>query len=307
MTEDNLIQTVLDDALVHAKSHNEGKLANYIPELAAAPKDLTGAAIRLNDGRLFTAGDTNTRVTLQSVAKLVVLIGLLEEAGWEKVSSWVHFEPSGDDFASIVRLDQTDPIPFNPMLNSGAISLCSHIPGAFERRLLWLEKWMKRLFGKKLAINEKVFSSERRTGDKNRSLAYLLKSKNVIAGNVKSILETYFCLCSFETNVVDASYLSRVLASGGLNENNDRLISRHTCQQVLAVMATCGLYNESGEYLLKTGMPAKSGVSGFIVAVAIGKGGIAVVSPRINQKGSSVRGRFILEYISRNLDWHFSV
>ena len=208
------IQSVLDEAITVARNDHSGAHASYIPELASVPPELTNAAITLTDGHKFIAGDTPDHAfSLQSVAKLIVLIGLLEECGSEKVFSWVRVEPSGDDFASVARLDQFGPAPSNPMLNAGSIALCSHVPGHMEQRILWLENWAEKLFGEPLSINQKVFSSERRTGDRNRSLAYLMKSTGFIEGNIDEILETYFCLCALEASVVQASYLPMLLAN----------------------------------------------------------------------------------------------
>lgn len=301
------LQSILTEAHTASLKNSDGSVANYIPELASVDTEYTAVALTTNDGKTYTAGDDpKQKFTLQSTAKLIILIGLLEEYGLSKVLSWTRVEPSGDDFASIARLDQFGPMPSNPMLNAGAITLCSYIPGPAEERVGWLENWIKKLFGAKLSINAGVFASEKRTGDRNRSLAYLLKSSNLLQGEVKDVLETYFCLCSFEADVVQASYLSMILANGGKNAAGEQVISRETTQDVVAIMATCGLYNESGTHLVKTGMPAKSGVSGFILAVAPRYAGIATISPRVNRKGTSMRGEIILTHIKQNTDWHFA-
>jgi glutaminase len=301
------MQQVLDQAVVMAHNNHAGSQAEYIPELASVPAEITNVAITLNDGHRLIVGDNvDYQFSLQSASKLVVLIGLLEEYGPERVYSWVRVEPSGDDFASVARLDQFGPAPSNPMLNAGAIALCSHIPGHMEQRISWLEKWIEALFGEPLSINQKVFSSEKRTGDRNRSLAYLMKSTGFIEGNIEEVLETYFCLCSFEATVVQASYLPMLLANRGLAADGTRVISEETALSVISIMATCGLYNESGAHLVRTGLPGKSSVSGLILAVALGQGGIAVASPRVNPKGTSIRGEIMLTHIAKELGWHFA-
>ncbi|MDQ2993390.1 MAG: glutaminase A [Pseudomonadota bacterium] len=299
--------TVMERAVAIARENDEGAVANYIPELAQAPADTTSIAVTLLDGTCLTAGDAiDTPTTLQSTSKLVVLIGLLEEVGIDEVTQWTKFEPSGSDFASVARLDQFGPRPSNPMLNSGAISLCSHIPGNAEQKLAWLDDWMMRLFGTTLNLNHKVYASERRTGDRNRCLAYLLKSRDMLADNVDEVLDTYFALCSFEANIVQASYLPLLLANGGKNPMGEQIISIDTVRCVLSVMVTCGLYNESGTHMVRTGLPAKSGVSGYILAAALNQAGIAVLSPRVNAKGTSVRGEIMLEQVSKAMGWHFA-
>jgi glutaminase len=301
------IQAVLNQALAQARANSDGQVASYIPELANVPAEATAAAILLQDGRLFEAGDIGYTFTLQSVAKLVVLIGLLEEFGKQRVFSWVKAEPSGDDFASVARLDQYGPKPSNPMLNAGAIALCGHIPGTdTSAQIAWLSNWAAKLFGEPLTINQKVYASECSTGHRNRSLAYLLKANGILERSVEEVLDVYFALCSFETQVKQAAYLPMLLANHGLSPQKEHIISRQTVQEVVAIMATCGLYNESGGHLVRTGMPAKSGVSGLIVAVALKHAGIAVVSPRVNHKGNSIRGSIMLEAISHRLDWHFA-
>lgn len=301
-----IIQATLDEALKLALNNQDGQQAAYIPELAAFPSDTTAVAFHRNNGELYLAGDIEEKFTLQSVAKMIILIGLIEEFGVERVYSWVHFEPSGDDFSSIARLDQFGPIPSNPCMNSGAIALTGHIPGHFEQRLAWIEKWNEILFGEKLHINPKVFASERRTGDRNRSLAYLLKSNGIIDGDVNDTLEAYFALCSFEATARQAAMLPKLLANKGIGPDGTRLLSRNTVKQAVSIMTTCGLYNESGTHLVRTGMPAKSGVSGMVIAVAIGQGGIAVASPRLTKKGTSIRGEIMLEHLAVELGLHFA-
>lgn len=301
------LQQVIDDAVALAKQNHDGSVANYIPELAQVPEDLTGVAITLNDGTCLMAGDANSQlITLQSTAKVVLLIGLLEEFGGDEIFKWVKYEPSGDDFASIARLDQFGPRPSNPMLNSGAIALSSHVPGHTEQRLTWLEEWMAKCFGEKLRLDHKVYASERRTGDRNRSLAYLLKSNGMLIDNVDDVLDTYFYLCSFEATVKQASYLPMLLANGGKSPHGLQVISIETVRTVVSIMSTCGLYNETGTHMVRTGLPAKSGVSGFILACAPRRAGIAVASPRVNSKGTSMRGAIMLEHISREMGWHFA-
>ncbi len=301
------IQQVLDNALAQAKNISAGQVASYIPELANVPTEISAAAVLANDGQLFLAGNHEHVFTLQSVAKLVVLIGLLEEFGKQRVFSWVKAETSGDDFASVARLDQFGPKPSNPMLNAGAIALCSYIPGENQAaQIAWLYRWTTKLFGEPLAINQKVYASERATGHRNRSLAYLLKANGIMERPVEEVLDVYFALCSFEAQVKQAAYLPMLLANRGLSPQGEQVISKLTVQEVVSIMATCGLYNESGGHLVRTGMPAKSGVSGLIVAVALKQAGIAVVSPRVNHKGTSIRGSIMLDYISQQLDWHFA-
>ena len=303
------IKKSIDDAIKESKKIKRGNVANYIPELSHVDPDVIQVAMTLKDGRIITNKDfSDTKFSLQSVSKLVVLIGLLEEIGRTEVFKHVRMEPSGNDFSSVARLDQFGPLPSNPMLNAGAISLSARIPGdSLEAKRTWQKKWMDKLFCSDLSINEKVFHSECSYGNRNRALAYLLKSNNVIKCDIETVMKCYFSLCSFEASVKEASYLPMLLANKGRDKNGQSIINPQNVKYVNALMATCGLYNESGSHFVKTGMPSKSGVSGFIVSVALGKAGVAVMSPKINTKGTSIRGEMILTYLSEKLELHFGV
>lgn len=303
------VAAVLEAAVEGARRDASGAPAAYIPELANVDLEQTSAAITLADGTRVEAGDAaRHRFTLQSSAKLVLLAGLLEEQGEERVFSRVGAEPSGASFSSIARLETHGPQPANPLVNAGAIALSSLVPGDLEAKLAWLGRWMERLCGAPLSINQRVLDSERRTGDRNRAIAWYLKSLGSLLSEVPETLETYFSLCSFEAGVGAASRLAAVLATGGAAPSTgEDLLSPRTASCVVSLMATCGMYDESGSHLLATGLPAKSGVSGVIVAVATGRAGLAVSSPRVNAKGGSVRGHLILAELSRALGWHFAL
>jgi len=301
------INRTLNTAINEARHNQEGQVADYIPELAAVDQEYLAASILLTDGIQVVAGDDPLRLfTLQSVAKLVVLTGLMEEYGASRLFSWIKAEPSGHSFASLSQLEKFGATPANPLVNAGAIALCGHIPGNDDERDNWLHGWVERLFGVELKPNMAVFESERISGDRNRSLAYLMKSTGTLTGDVDDILNTYFKLCSYQANITTAAFLPTVLANGGLAPNGKRIISEHTSNCVVSIMATCGLYDESGMNMVRTGMPAKSGVSGLMVAVATGRGGVAAFSPRVNKRGSSLRARGILNHLSQALDWHFA-
>jgi glutaminase len=303
------IQSVLDRAVEKSRRNHEGLPASYIPELANVPLESTSAAVRLASGELFTAGDAEQhRFTFQSSAKLLPLIGLLEERGPVEVFRSVGSEPSGDGFSSVARLETHGPVPANPLINSGAISLCGQLSGGVERRVAWISRWAEKLYGAPVPIDEVVRRSEAGSADRNRSIAYFLKHGGVIEGDVEETLSVYFALCSLSGGVGEAAHLTALLASGGVVPGtNRRVLRQQTVAIVVSIMATCGMYDESGNYLVSTGMPAKSGVSGVIVAVVPGVAGIAVSSPRVNEKGGSVRGHAILRELSRQLGWHFAL
>lgn len=307
--EHKLTANLLKQLITEAEKNSEGNVANYIPELANVNKEITAIAVRPLNGEILIESNTPlSAVTLQSTAKMIPLIGLLEEYGVKKLLEWVKVEPSGDDFSSITRQEQLGPKPSNPMLNTGAITLCSHIPGIAEQQFAWLEIWVKKLFNQNLRINPLVFASERRTGDRNRSLAFLLHSRHKLGTDVAQTLDLYFSLCSYEATIEQMMYLPTLLANLGRDpDTGEQIISEETCKISLAIMATCGLYNETGTHMVMTGMPAKSGVSGYTIAVLPGKAGIVVLSPRVNAKGNSIRGEIMLEGLSKAMNWHFAV
>lgn len=308
MHQNNLTKDLLESWVITANQNKEGAPASYIPELANANPDHSAIAVhQLGQEPIVYSNHELMPVTLQSTAKMIPLIGLLEEVGFEQLFKWVKVEPTGDDFASITRLEQFGPKPSNPMVNAGAITLCSFIQGNAEEKIIWLDKWVKKLYNQKLTINQIVLASEKRTGDKNRALAYLLKSRQLLGSQVNETLDLYFTLCSYEATIDQLLYLPTLLANNGRDPvTNDVIISEETCQIAVSIMATCGLYDETGTHMVRTGLPAKSGVSGYTLAVASGKAGIMVYSPNVNRKGNSIRGEIMLELLSRYMKWHFA-
>ena len=308
MTPTLVTEAILKEIVSLAEKNHDGQTANYIPELANVDADLTAVAVQqLGEKPIIYSNRPLQQVTLQSTAKLIPLIGLLEERGAQQLFEWVKVEPSGDEFSSITRLEQFGPKPSNPMLNAGAITLCSHIPGLGEHAFAWLESWVQRLFNTTLRINPMVFASEKSTGDRNRSLAYLLHSRGNLGKYVRETLDLYFSLCSYEASLEQMLYLPSLLANLGRDPvTQQQIISTETCKITLAIMATCGLYDETGTHMVRTGIPAKSGVSGYTIASLPGKAGIVVFSPRVNVKGNSIRGELMLEQLSQRMHWHFA-
>ena len=301
------ITAALEKAVETSRGDDKGWVADYIPELTNVNTNYVSACIQLSDGEQLCSGDSpNYRFTLQSVSKLVLLTGLIEEFGPDRVFSWIKAEPSGQPFAAIGHLDRYGPVPSNPLINAGAICLSGRIPGNPQEQLEWVENWTTRLFNGALTFSQAVYDSEFSSADRNRSLAYLMKSTGVITRDVEEVLVPYLTLCSYEVNIQQAAYLPMLLANGGLTPQGKRIISEQTSNRVVSIMATCGLYDESGSHLVHIGLPAKSGVSGLIVAVATGRGGVAVMSPLLNTKGTSIRGHFILSELSKALGWHFA-
>lgn len=302
------LKTLLPDWLETSRLHtSQGKVASYIPELAKASQDALGVFIADAQGKVISAGDCGIPFTMQSISKVFTLILALMDHGEEAVFFNVGKEPTGDDFDSMIKLELVEPgIPFNPLINAGAITVSSLISGENPQ-----EKSERVLhFFRKLAANEKldynlaVYESETESGHLNRSLAYFLKQNGIIKDPVDDVLEVYFRHCSIEVNCADLSRMALVLAFDGVDPySGEELIPRRYVQIAKTFMITCGMYNASGEFAIDVGLPAKSGVSGGILTMVPGQYGIGLVGPSLNKRGNSIAGVHLLERLSKEFDW----
>ncbi|MCR4944674.1 MAG: glutaminase A [Clostridium sp.] len=284
----------------------EGNLASYIPALLRVDKEDLGVAIVDLQGRKYCAGDCNKKFTIQSISKVVGLILALGDNGRENVFKKVNVEPKGDEFNSIVNLEKKDQTkPYNPMINAGAIVTTSLIYGENEEDKFnrILEFMRKATNNPTISLNEEVYMSEKETGDRNRALAYFMKSNGMLEGNIEEILDLYFKQCSIEATALDLAMFGAVLANEGVAPwNNERLISRENCRIVKTIMVTCGMYDASGEFAVKIGIPAKSGVGGGILGTVPRWMGIGVYGPALDKKGNSLAGLHLLKDLSEELD-----
>lgn len=290
-TMENL-NTYLQELIQKHRSNTEGTTANYIPELARVATDKFAMAIVTCDGTIYQAGDVEVPFTLQSTSKPFVYAMALEEHGREFMRSRVGVEPSGEAFNSIVELEKQTHRPYNPMINSGAIAVSSFIK---DQKGLSREKRVLDLFGAytnhQLAIDEKVFQSEKQTAHRNRSIAHLLRHFDVIGDDIDESLDLYFKQCSILVNTIDLALMAGTLANNGVQPQTKKIIVKPDyIADVLSLMLTCGIYDSAGEWAYTVGLPAKSGVSGGLLAVVPGKMGIAAYSPLIDQQGHSIRG-----------------
>ncbi|MBQ3438308.1 MAG: glutaminase A [Fusobacterium sp.] len=283
---------------------SEGKVANYIPELDKADKNALGVFVTTLDNQEFYAGDYNTKFTIQSISKIISLMLAILDNGEEYVFSKVGMEPSGDPFNSIRKLETSSRRkPYNPMINAGAIAVASMIKGKNEQ-----DKFMRLLnFAKlitedsSLDLNYKIYCGESETGFRNASMAYFLKGEGVIEGDVNEALHIYFKQCSIEGTAQTISRLGKFLANDGVLSNGDRIISTRIAKIIKTLMVTCGMYDSSGEFAVRVGVPSKSGVGGGICTVVPGKMGIGVYGPALDKKGNSLAGICLLEDLSKEL------
>jgi glutaminase len=283
---------------------NSGAIANYIPELAKADPDHFGISVATTDGYVYEVGDSAVPFTIQSISKAFVFALALETIGAKRVENLIGVEPSGDAFNSI-RL-RTDNRPFNPMVNAGAIA-CSGLiydaegNGAFDRILATLGRFA----GRELGVDEAVFASERKTGDRNRAIAYLLRNYDVIKGDVDGVLDVYFRQCSVLVTARDIAIMAATLANRGINPvTGDQVISPYVVARTLSVMTSSGMYDYAGEWIYRVGIPAKSGVGGGIVAALPSQLGLGTYSPLLDSHGNSVRGLKVCSALSSRFDLH---
>ena len=249
-------------------------------------------------------GDCGQFFTMQSMAKIISLAFAIEQFGCENVFRHVGMEASADSFNSLMRIEMTSSKPSNPFMNAGAIAVCSLIFKAYkEESLKRITDFLKSVIGEENGFDEKVFLSEKRSADRNRALAFFMKSMGLLHGDVEAILDLYFTLCSLRCTSGGLAKIGAMIASGGTSVvSGEKLIANETVYTLLGLMSSCGLYNESGEFAVRVGLPGKSGVSGGILAVVPGRMGIGVFSPALNAKGNSVAGIRALELLSEKLD-----
>lgn len=285
----------------------EGRVASYIPELAMANGEHLGVCI--NDGKqMYCSGDFNVKFTLQSVSKSLVLILALMDHGEAHVFEKVGKEPTGDPFNSIIRLETyKKQKPYNPMINAGAIAIAGLIKGEdvktrVERILMFIRKIAHNT---EIKVNEAVYSSEKETGHRNRAIANFLKDIGNIEGDPNEVLEVYFSQCSIEVDCRDLSNIAMVLALDGKSHiTGEELFPSKYAKIAKAYMMTCGMYDGSGEFAIKVGIPAKSGVGGGILAIVPKRYGIGVFGPALDEKGNSIAGLKVLEALSEDMDFN---
>lgn len=305
MVKTTSFQHYLDQLLERFASLQGGAVANYIPELSTVEPDGFGIALVTVDGHVYQAGDSRTAFTIQSISKAFVYGMALEDRGVETVAARMDVEPSGEAFNSI-SLEPGTGRPRNPMINAGAIVATSLVKGeAAEDRLERILDGLERYTGRRLGINEAVYRSERDTGHRNRAIAHLLRNYDILQGDPESPLDAYFRQCAIEVTARDLALMGAALANDGVNPITAvRALPSPLVPRVLSVMATCGMYDWSGNWIFEVGMPAKSGVGGGIVAVLPGQFGLAVYSPRLDPKGNSLRGIAVCRAMSRDFGMH---
>ncbi len=302
----NMVSKMLEELYIEFREkENNGVLANYIPELAKVDPSKLGIVLTTVDGYQYRFGDTDTFFTLQSVSKPFVYGMAIQDYGINKVLEKISVEPSGDAFNSISLYPESGR-PYNPMINAGAIAATNmvwqlHREKTLDRILETLHLYA----GSPLSLDEDVYRSESLTGHRNRAIANLLRNFNILQSEVDAPLDMYFKQCSIKVDCRQLSVMGATLANSGVNPlTGAKALDVRFIPHVLSVMATCGMYDYSGEWIYNVGLPAKSGVGGAVLAVLPGQLAIAVYSPRLDGKGNSVFGVDICKRIAETFSLH---
>jgi glutaminase len=301
------INAALQGAYAKYKDLKEGKNADYIPALAKVDPNLFGIALVTPEGKVYTAGDVKSEVSIQSISKVFTMAKVFEEQGPEAISGTIGVDATGMRFNSIVSIEISQKVlggpEMNALVNPGAIAATSMLKGA-SRDEIWknLLGWYSDFAGRPLSVNEEVFKSEAETNQRNQAIGMLMLAYGYIKANPDRATDIYTEQCSVSVNAKDLATMAACLANGGKNPvTGKQVIKVEYVPKVLAVMATAGLYDDSGKWLFATGLPGKSGVGGGLIAVSPGKFGIAVVSPPLDEAGNSVRAQKAIADISNAL------
>ena len=297
------IQRALNAAYESYKSLREGKNADYIPALAKVNPDLFGIALITADGRVYTAGDSTTEVSIQSISKVFTLARVLQDSGSKAVINNTGVDATGMRFNSIVAIEQRKGHEMNPLVNPGAITTTSMVGGANANEV-WqrIMETYNGFAGRNLSVLNDVYQSEAATNQRNQAIAALMFAYGHISANPAQATDLYTRQCAVGVNTRDLAMMAATLANGGVNPvTKKKMVDAKHVPGLLAVMSTAGLYDDSGLWLFKTGLPAKSGVGGGLIAVSPGNWGIAVISPPLDEAGNSVRAQRAIADISTAL------
>ena len=265
--------------------------------------NIFGIALVTTEGKVYTAGDITSEVSIQSISKVFTMAKVIEEQGAPSIENNMGVDATGQVFNSIVAVEQYKGAEMNAMVNPGAITTTSMLSGT-SRDDIWnkLLAWYGDFAGRTLAVNQEVFKSESDTNQRNQAIAMLMYAYGHIKANPLQACDIYTEQCSVNVNAKDLATMAATLANGGKNPVTGKTcVSPANVPEILAVMATAGLYDDSGKWLYHTGLPGKSGVGGGLIAVSPGKFGIAVISPPLDAAGNSVKAQKAIAEVSNAL------
>jgi glutaminase len=304
MPQANILQSTIE-LINHQSRHlfGQGKVADYIPALAQINPKQFGIAICDLNGKIYSAGDANVNFSIQSISKLFTLIQAMQIYG-NDLWSGVGREPSGQRFNSLVQLETENGVPRNPFINAGALLVCDRLESRCSAPNFQLLELLKKLSGNtQLKVNQTVVTSELEHGARNAAMAYLMKAFGNFKNPVEKVLQSYSHHCAIEMNCIDLARAALPLANTGKDVLGEQIISVKQSKRINAMLATCGLYDEAGEFAFKVGLPGKSGVGGGILAIYPGQYSICVWSPELNAAGNSLAASFALEKLNDQLNF----
>ena len=299
MSQSKSLQNILDSIHNKVATDQSGKIATYIPQLGSVDPNKFGIHLTTVDGTEFGVGDHDERFSIQSITKVLLLARAKREIGSE-LKQRVGVEPSGDPFNSLVQLEYEQGVPRNPMINAGAIVICDILTELVDDPKADYLQFIRQLSGcDSIEYDESVATSEATCGFRNRSIIHLMKSFGNIRCDVEEVLDLYFHACSIAMSCRELAHTFSIFANcGSLIRSGEQLISARRTKRINALMQTCGLYDEAGEFAFRVGLPAKSGVGGGITAIYPGRYAVAVWSPRLNETGNSSAGFRALEMLT---------
>ena len=297
------VRALVDAAYERYRSNDEGRNADHYPALARVPRDLFGLCVVGTSGAVYSAGDAAVPFTIMSVSKPFVFALVCQAIGAEQARLKLGVNSTGLPFNSIMAVELSADQLTNPMVNSGAIATTSLVPGeTAEAKWRFIHEGLSRFAGRELTVNEEVYASASASNHRNQTIARLLESYGRLYFEPLATVDLYTKQCSLDVTALDLAVMAATLADGGINPlTKEQVIDMALCPPVLAVMATAGLYETSGDWLYDIGLPGKSGVGGGIITVAPGKGGLGTFAPPLDAAGNSVRGQLATRFLSEQL------
>ncbi|MFC5270351.1 glutaminase A [Adhaeribacter terreus] len=298
------IEAAITEAYNKYKDLKEGKNADYIPELAKVPSEQFAIVVVTADGQVYSKGDIDALYSIQSISKVITLAKNIEDSGAKAIQDKIGVDPTGQKFNSAVLVEERKGMEINPLVNAGAIASTSMIKGNnYEEKWKTIMQIHNDFAGRQLAVNDPVYKSEAATNQHNQALASLMNSFERMYFDPAQSVDIYTKQCAINVNTKDLAMMAATLANGGTNPvTKKKVVSPQTVAHTLPVMATCGLYDDSGIWFYNVGLPAKSGVGGGIMAVVPGQYGIAAFSPRLDEAGNSVRAQKAITDIVNKLN-----
>lgn len=297
------VQTWVEDAHKRFKSTADGDNSQVYPALARVPANLFGVCVADTAGRIHAAGDTDFEFSIMSVSKPFLFSLICELIGPDEARAKLGANSTGKPFNSLSAIEGSQDGRTNPMVNAGAIATTSLVPGrSTDEKWKFIQEGLSRFAGRSLSLNDEVYASASETNFRNRSIAQLLQSLGSIYAEPSEATDLYTRQCSLNVSARDLAVMGATLADGGVNPiTRERVVSHAVCHYALAIMATAGLYETSGDWLFDIGLPGKSGIGGGIVTVSPGKGGLGTFAPPLDSAGNSVKGQLVAKYLSHRL------